>query len=349
MNNSLPIDTSKPFDIVCIGRCGVDLVPCIGPVEDAHTYNKFVGGSPAITVSAAAMQGCKTGFISKIGKDIMGRFVVSYLKSIDVDTSYVSIAKDPSACTAISIMELKGLGVTDGVMYRSNAADLYLSTADINEEYISKFKILLFSGTSLCHSPSREAVMLAVEYAKRNNVCVAFDPDYRSIAWPDAMTASIYYWLMAQKADIIISTRDEFDIIETILGDVPHDDASSAARLLNKGVSLICIKHGDEGSMAFTTSNSYRGCVYPGRLVTSNGAGDCFAGNLLSVLVRGGSVDEALKHAAASAALTISGKSCTGHLPSRQQTLDFIRICDSGNDATLHWWDPENGHISDML
>ena len=78
-------------------------------------------------------------------------------------------------------------------MYRNQAADLQIGPEDISEEYIANSKILLISGTALAASPSREACLLAVKYAKENNVKIIFDIDYREYTWQSKEEISVYY------------------------------------------------------------------------------------------------------------------------------------------------------------
>lgn len=51
-------------------------------------------------------------------------------------------------------------------MYRNMAADFVITPEDVSEEYIAQSKILLVSGTALAASPSREACLMAINYAK---------------------------------------------------------------------------------------------------------------------------------------------------------------------------------------
>ena len=44
-------------------------------------------------------------------------------------------------------------------------------------------------------------------------------------------------------------------------------------------------------------------------------------------------------YASASAALTVSGRSCSEHMPSREMTLDFIQTCRSGRVDQWQWWE----------
>ncbi|MCB2585260.1 5-dehydro-2-deoxygluconokinase, partial [Listeria monocytogenes] len=79
------------------------------------------------------------------------------------------------------------------LMYRENVADLYLTPEEISEEYIKEARVLLISGTALAKSPSREAVLKAVSLARKNDVVVAFELDYRPYTWKNSEETAVYY------------------------------------------------------------------------------------------------------------------------------------------------------------
>ena len=87
-----------------------------------------------------------------------------------------------------------------------------LSVDDIDENYIKKAKALLISGTSLAQSPSREAALKAMMIAKMTNTPIIFDIDYRAYNWQSKDEISIYYYTVAQNADVILGSREEFDL-----------------------------------------------------------------------------------------------------------------------------------------
>ena len=68
-------------------------------------------------------------------------------------------------------------------MYRDNVADLMLEPGEVDEALIAAAKALLVSGTALAKSPSREAVLLALGYARKHGTKVVFDIDYRPYTW----------------------------------------------------------------------------------------------------------------------------------------------------------------------
>ena len=57
------MSTTQPFDVLAIGRCGVDIYPLqIGVgLEHVETFGKFLGGSAANVAVAAARLGNRAG------------------------------------------------------------------------------------------------------------------------------------------------------------------------------------------------------------------------------------------------------------------------------------------------
>lgn len=330
--NHLQFDQSKPRDVVALGRSGVDLFPDqFGPMEEVISFTKYVGGSPANTSVQMAKMGLDVGFIGMVSHDQFGNFIRLYLKSKGVDVTHVIDDPDPNVRNSLAVAEQMAKGTVQYFFYRNDVADLHLSMADVSEAYIAQFKALLISGTSLCVSPVREAVFLAIEYAKRNNVRIIFDPDHRDMAWKTLDDASIYYWTVAQKSDAIFSTRDEFDVLERVILPGNQDDSRSAANLFRYEPKLICIKHGQDGSTVYTRDGDvYKGSIYPARVYKVLGAGDSYAGAFIAQIVRNQPIEKALKYGAASASLTISGRSCADSMPTLALVEDYLKACDAG-------------------
>src|SRR6201989_1167341 len=87
----LTLSTPQPFDVLAIGRCGVDIYPLqvgVG-LEDVTSFGKFLGGSAANVTVAVARLGNRAGLISGVGDDPFGRFVRAELARLGVDNRYV--------------------------------------------------------------------------------------------------------------------------------------------------------------------------------------------------------------------------------------------------------------------
>ncbi|MDD6072718.1 MAG: 5-dehydro-2-deoxygluconokinase, partial [Otoolea sp.] len=319
----LDFDVKKPGDVVAFGRATIDLYANeIGPLEDAITLSKYVGGSPANTSVAMAQLGLKVGYIGKVSDDPFGRFITAYLSKKGVDVSHIAVA-EPGIRSGVTIGEIKP-GECNCFMYRKDCADLHIDCAQLDESYIAKHKMLLISGTSLSHSPAREAVFLAISYARRNGTKVVLDLDYREDTWDSPEEASVYYTLASENADMVVGTRDEFDVMEYLFDPSNQDNGKSARRLLDKGVSLVSIKQGRKGSFIYTGEKTYVGGIYPTEVLKSFGAGDSYSSAFSYGLLKGKPIEEALKYAAAAASITITGHSCSDAMPNLKQVEQYM-------------------------
>lgn len=338
--NILNFDMTKKRDIVAIGRSGVDFYPDqFGPMEQVESFHKYLGGSPANTTVQMAKMGLDVGFIGMVSNDQLGNYIRYYMNSVGVDVSQMVSDPDPRARHSLAIAEQPEKGQINYFFYRRDCADLDLRMEDVKEEYIAQFKGLLVSGTSLCKSPVREAVLLAITYAKRNNVRVIFDPDYRPSAWDSVEACSINYWDVAKQADAIFSTREETDVIEKVICPDNKSDEFSAKLMFGYEPLLYCIKHGGDGSVVYTKDGEVtEGKIYPAHVYKSLGAGDSFAGAFLSRLVKNDDVETALKYAAIAASITISGKSCAQSMPTLEQVESYIEAYEKGEIESWDGW-----------
>nr|MCR5154375.1 5-dehydro-2-deoxygluconokinase [Lachnospiraceae bacterium] len=204
-------------------------------------------------------------------------------------------------------------------------ADLQLDVSDVSEELIKDSKALLISGTALAMSPSREAALKALRYAKRNNTVVIFDIDYRPYNWKNADEISIYYSMVAREADVVLGSREEVDLTEKLIEE-GRDDKASAAYWHSQGVKVLVIKHGKEGSTAYTNDgNSYTIKSFPVKLLKSFGGGDGYASAFLYGLFEGWEIIDALEFGSASAAMLVASHACSEDMPGAQAIHEFIK------------------------
>ncbi|MEH7273658.1 5-dehydro-2-deoxygluconokinase [Neobacillus vireti] len=324
--NPLTFDQSRPLDLIAIGRLCIDLNAneIHRPMEETSTFTKYVGGSPANIAIGSARLGQKTGFIGKVSDDQMGRFITHYLEKNEIDTSRVTIDRT-GAVTGLAFTEIKSPSECSILMYRDNVADLLLHPSEIDENYIKQAKALMVSGTALAKSPSREAVFLALEYAVKHQVTVFFDLDYRPYTWTDEAETAIYYNLAAEKCDVIIGTREEFNMMESLLNHTEADDSVTANRWFSHRAEIVVIKHGGDGSITYTKDGeSHRSGIFKTNVLKTFGAGDSYASAFIYGLMKGKDVSEAMKMGSASASLVISRHSCSDAMPTAKELLQQL-------------------------
>lgn len=122
-----------------------------------------------------------------------------------------------------------------------------------------------------------------------------------------------------------MGSREEFDLTEHILG-VCETDKESAGRWQDCGCKIVVIKHGKEGSTAYTCDgNHYAVKPFPTNVLKGFGGGDGYASSFIRALIDGCSVPEALEYGSASASMLISAHSCSAAMPTLAQVEQFIR------------------------
>ncbi|MCS7462115.1 5-dehydro-2-deoxygluconokinase [Paenibacillus doosanensis] len=322
----ITFEESRPMDFIGLGRLCIDLNAneIHRPMEETRTFTKYVGGSPANITIAVARLGKASGFIGRVSDDQHGRFITKYLEDRGIDTSNV-ITDKSGTVTGLAFTEIKSPTDCSILMYRDNVADLKLEPADIREEYIKNAKAIMISGTALAASPSREAVFKAVELARKHRVVVFFDIDYRPYSWSSREETGIYCALVAEKSDVILGGREEFDLLEAPYGPLQKDDQATADRWFAHHAKIVLVKHGGDGSVAFTKDGqSFTGTTFPANVVKTFGAGDSFAGAFIYGLMNGWDISRSQQFGAASASIVVSSHSCSDAMPTAEEIQAVI-------------------------
>jgi len=313
----------REFDIIAIGRACIDLnaVEYNRPMEETMTFRKYVGGSPANIAIGISRLGLKAGFIGKLADDQHGRFIRQYMSDAGVDTSHMVIDREGHK-TGLAFTEIKSPEECSILMYRDEVADLYLQPSEVSEDYIKRSKILLVSGTALAKSPSREAVLKAVQLARKNDVKVVFELDYRPYTWVSEAETSVYYTFVAEQSDVVIGTRGEYDVMEN-RQDGKNEE--TVCHLFGHSPELVVIKHGVDGSYAYTKSGEiFKGQSYKTKVLKTFGAGDSYASAFLYALIKGKDIETALKYGSASAAIVVSKHSSSEAMPTVHEIEQLI-------------------------
>ena len=332
MMKYLEFEENRELDLILLGRIAIDFNPAYSdvvkeefkPLKNVHYFEKFVGGSPANIAVGVTRHGMKAGFIGKVSDDQFGEFVVDFFKTEGIDTSQIS------KCTGgeklgLTFTEMLSAEESSILMYRNRAADLQLSVDDIKEEYIKTAKAILISGTALAESPSREGAIKAVMLARRNNTKIIFDIDYRPYNWKNDDEKSIYYSIVAKEADVIMGSREEFNLTEKLIKVGNTDEESAALWQAYRG-KIIVIKHGQKGSTAYTRDGK-RFSIKPFPVTARKGfgGGDGYAAGFLYGLFNNWELIDCLELGSAQASMMVRSNNCSVSLPTTQEVKDFIR------------------------
>lgn len=333
----LTFDKNRKLDLIALGRVAIDFNPVdmYCTLVQSTTFKKYLGGSPANISVGMTRLGKKAGFIGMVSKDRFGEYVTEYFKKEGIDVSHIVEAQNGESL-GLTFTEIRSPSDSSILMYRNDIADLSLTPDDVDEDYIKSARLLLISGTSLAQSPSREAALKAMELAKKTGTPIVFDIDYRSYNWKSKDEIAVYYSVLGRNSDIILGSREEFDLMQGLTGP-DTDDRKTAERWFAHGAKILVIKHGKEGSNVFTDDRTAY-CVkpLPIKKLKGFGGGDAYASAFLYGLLEGWSVEQSLEFGNASASLLVASHSCSDAMPSVKQIQEYIDDCRKkyGGDVT---------------
>ena len=327
----------KTLDVITIGRSSVDLYGAQigGRLEDMGSFQKYIGGSPTNMAAGTARLGLKSGLITRVGDEHMGRFIREELAREGVDTQ--GVVTDPARLTALVILGIRDEHQFPLIFYRENCADMALCEDDIAEDYIASTRAVIATGTHLSHARTEAAVIKALKLARKHGAQTALDIDYRPNLWGLAghgdgesrfiesagvtakLQAHLHYF------DLIVGTEEEFHIAG---GSTNTIEALRAVRAVSKA-TLVC-KRGAAGAAAFegaipdTLDQGQTGPGFPIEVFNVLGAGDGFMSGLTKGWLDGESWPNALKYANACGAFAVSRHGCTPAYPSLAELQFFL-------------------------
>ncbi|QFS99909.1 5-dehydro-2-deoxygluconokinase [Labrenzia sp. THAF191b] len=360
--------TQKKLDVITIGRSSVDLYGAQigGRLEDMGSFNKYIGGSPTNIACGTARLGLKSGLITAVGDEHMGRFIREELEREGVDTR--GVKTDPDRLTALVLLGIRDQEQFPLIFYRENCADMGLTEDDIDPDLIRDARSVVATGTHLSHPRTEAAVLKALSLAREHGLQTALDIDYRPNLWgvaghgdgesrfveSAAVTAKLQSTL--HLFDLIVGTEEEFHIAG---GSTDTVEALRAVRKVSNA-ALVC-KRGAKGAVAFTgkipddLDDGISGPGFPIEVFNVLGAGDGFMSGLLKGWLDGEDWPVALKYANACGAFAVSRHGCTPAYPSWEELQFFfsrgIRQPDLRNDVKLeqvHWATNRNGVWPEM-
>ena len=345
------------LDVITIGRSSVDLYGAQvgGRLEDMASFHKYIGGSPTNIAAGTARLGLKSGLITRVGDEHMGRFIRETLEAEGVDVR--GVITDEERLTALVLLGIRDQERFPLIFYRENCADMALSEDDIDPALIADTRAVVATGTHLSHPRTEAAVLKALRLARENGARTALDIDYRPNLWglagheageerfieSAAVTAKLQSTL--HLFDLVVGTEEEFHIAG---GTTDTLAALRAVRQVSPA-TLVC-KRGAAGAVAFTGAipdsldDGEAGPGFPIEVFNVLGAGDGFMSGLLKGWLTGEDWPTALKYANACGAFAVSRHGCTPAYPSWEELQFFfergIRTPALRKDAELeqvHW------------
>ncbi|MCG7524624.1 5-dehydro-2-deoxygluconokinase [Streptomyces sp. OfavH-34-F] len=308
----------QPYDVITMGRIGVDLYPLRTgvPLARVETFGKFLGGSPSNVAVAAARLGRRTAVVTRTGQDPFGTYLREQLREFGVDDRWVTpVAAYPTPVTFCEIFPPDDFPL---YFYRQpKAPDLEIHPAELDLAAIRSAAVFWMTGTGLCAEPSRTATLTALRARDRAPVTV-FDLDWRPAFWPPgedngapAPRPTVRYREALAYATVAVGNLDE---CEVATGE--REPYAAARALIDAGVELAVVKQGPAGVLAVHRDGTVADVPpLPVDVVNGLGAGDAFGGALCHGLLSGWDTARTIRYANAAGAIVAARLACSSAMP----------------------------------
>jgi 5-dehydro-2-deoxygluconokinase len=310
--------TGPAFDVLTMGRVGVDLYPLqTGRLADVRTFAKSLGGTATNVAVGAARYGHRAAVITKTGDDPFGVYVHEALRGFGVDDGFVGT--DPTLRTPVVFTELFPPDSFPILFYREpKAPDMNLALGELDLDQVRAARIFWTTGTGLSDEPSRTATLGALRARAKAGITV-HDLDYRPMFWRSPADAGSYQRQALALATVAVGNREEASVA---VGD--DEPEGLAKKLLDLGLELAVVKLGPEGVLVAWRDGMERVAPVPVDVVNGLGAGDAFGAALCHGLLEGWEVVRTVRFANAAGAYVAGQLACADAMPNEDQVEELL-------------------------
>lgn len=257
--------------ILSIGEILADMV---GETKDGVlTFKSFCGGAPFNVAVNAKKAGAKVGFIGRVGKDVIGRFVTEEAKKANLD--YLDIQEDDERNTTLAFVTLTD-GERDFAFNRHDTADFNINIEEIDFNKYKDLNIIHLGSLMLSEKNGKVFAEKIAEKAKTLGVKLSFDMNFRMDTYKDFNDAKNAYKPYVEQADIIKFSDDELRLYMGI------NDVKTAIESIYQKDQLFLLTLGSKGSMYYFNGESGIIPTEKVKPVDTTGAGDAFFGTFLA-------------------------------------------------------------------
>ena len=178
----------KAFDVLSIGEVMLRLSP-IGKERISHseTFEKNAGGSELNVVSGISMLGLRTGIITKLPHNEIGKFIRRKIRYGGTSDDFVVFDDSPSMRLGIYYYESGAYPRPSIVSYdRANSSFTSFEPSELPKNIYSSANIFHASGITLALGNSiRENVISMMAAFREAGALISFDVNYRAALWDE--------------------------------------------------------------------------------------------------------------------------------------------------------------------
>lgn len=281
------------YDVLSFGETMAMLVAeQSGDLANVERFRKRIAGADSNVAIGLSRLGFKVAWLSRVGADSLGRFVVQTLENEGLDCRHVAV--DPAHPTGFQFKSRSDDGSDPQVEYfRRGSAASHLSVDSIAPALLEARHLHATGIVPALSITAREMAFELMTRMRDAGRSLSLDPNLRPTLWDSESTmireinrlAALAHWVLPGLAEGRVLTG--FD-----------DPADIAAFYLDQGAKAVVIKLGASGAYYRTPLAQGFAAAEPDvQVVDTVGAGDGFAVGLISALLEKRSLAEAVQRA----------------------------------------------------
>jgi sulfofructose kinase len=289
--------------VLGFGQCSLDYLGQVGvyPERDQKAeLSSFLiqGGGPVATALVTlARLGVLTAMAGMVGGDEVGVRIRSGLEAEGVDCSL--LATDSKGTSQVAFIAVDATGHRNIFWHRGSAS----STVDVDLGKFTACRVLHLDGLHL---------LPAIKLAEQARVC----------GWTTVLDGGS----LRPGIEKLLPLIDHLVVSEKFARQVADSDPAAAPQvLIGHGVNAVTVTLGQRGSMTFCADGRrFLQPAFAVDVIDTTGCGDVFHGGYIYGLLQGWDLPEAVRFAAACAALKCRALGGRTAIPDLEEVMDFL-------------------------
>lgn len=291
-------------------------------LKDAGNFQKYLAGAEVNVTVGVSRLGHSTQYITRLGKDPFGDFIVDQLAENNIGTDYID--ETDEYWTAFQLKDRVSDGDPSIFYFRKGSAAAHFDKAVLDTIDFSDVKMAHLSGIFPAISEEAlDAFRHLITLLEKNHVRTTFDPNLRPQLWSsqEKMVETIND--LASHAEIVLPGINEGEIL---VGSRDPETIADFYLANGEATQTVIVKLGTDG--AYIKQKDGTSFTVPGfkvdHVVDTVGAGDGFAAGLVTALIEGESLKDAVIRANAVGAMAVQAPGDNDGYPTPEELVAFL-------------------------